>query len=238
MQEEFFYTDNKNIFSDNLFLESDEANHISRVLRKSIGELIWVVNGSGVAIKSEITKIDKSKIECKIISTHLNCNEAELEITLAFALLKNPSRVDFIIEKCTELGGFSFQPFISNRTISKNDKIKRWQQIALSSMKQSSRCRLPLIKNCIDYNELISTSENFDLKIIPHEKTDQLKNINELFLSSKNYKKILIAIGPEGGFTDNEIESAVKNNFKTISLGLRRLRSETAAITAVAKIIK
>ncbi len=233
MQEEYFFVESNQIFSKYLILENDEAKHISRVLRKSIGDSIWVVDGKENAYKTVISKIDKSLVECEIVSKHQKQNEPKIEITLAFSILKNPARNDLIIEKCTELGVKYFIPTISQRTISNKAKQSRWEQIALSSMKQSGRCWLPEIKQLSNFKELISSAKNYDLKIIPHEKISDNINITELKIKHHNLKRVLIIIGPEGGFTEDEIQFAEENNFNAVSLGNRRLRSETAAIASV-----
>lgn len=233
MQEEYFFVESNQIFSKYLILENDEAKHISRVLRKSIGDSIWVVDGKENTYKTVISKIDKSLVECEIVSKHQKQNEPKIEITLAFSILKNPARNDLIIEKCTELGVKYFIPTISQRTISNKAKQSRWEQIALSSMKQSGRCWLPEIKQLSNFKELISSAKNYDLKIIPHEKISDNINIPELKIKHHNLKSVLIIIGPEGGFTDDEIQLAEENNFNAVSLGNRRLRSETAAIASV-----
>ncbi len=233
MQEEYFFVESTQIFSKYLILENDEAKHISRVLRKSIGDSIWVVDGKENAYKTVISKIDKSLVECEIVSKHQKQNEPKIEITLAFSILKNPARNDLIIEKCTELGVKYFIPTISQRTISNKAKQSRWEQIALSSMKQSGRCWLPEIKQLSNFKELISSAKNYDLKIIPHEKISDNINIPELKIKHHNLKSVLIIIGPEGGFTEDEIQFAEENNFNAVSLGNRRLRSETAAIASV-----
>lgn len=233
MQEEYFFVERNQIFSKYLILENDEAKHISRVLRKSIGDSIWVVDGKENAYKTVISKIDKSLVECEIVSKHQKQNEPKIEITLAFSILKNPARNDLIIEKCTELGVKYFIPTISQRTISNKAKQSRWEQIALSSMKQSGRCWLPEIKQLSNFKELISSAKNYDLKIIAHEKISDNINIPELKIKHHNLKSVLIIIGPEGGFTEDEIQFAEENNFNAVSLGNRRLRSETAAIASV-----
>ncbi len=233
MQEEYFFVESNQIFSKYLILENDEAKHISRVLRKSIGDSIWVVDGKENAYKTVISKIDKSLVECEIVSKHQKQNESKIEITLAFSILKNPARNDLIIEKCTELGVKYFIPIISQRTISNKAKQSRWEQIALSSMKQSGRCWLPEIKQLSNFKELIFSAKNYDLKIIPHEKIFDNINIPELKIKHHNLKSVLIIIGPEGGFAEDEIQFAEENNFNAVSLGNRRLRSETAAIASV-----
>ncbi len=233
MHEEYFFVESNQIFSKYLILENDDAKHISRVLRKSIGDSIWVVDGKENAYKTVISKIDKSLVECEIVAKHQKQNEPKIEITLAFSILKNPARNDLIIEKCTELGVKYFIPTISQRTISNKAKQSRWEQIALSSMKQSGRCWLPEIKQLSNFKELISSAKNYDLKIIPHEKISDNINITELKIKHHNLKRVLIIIGPEGGFTEDEIQFAEENNFNAVSLGNRRLRSETAAIASV-----
>ena len=113
MSKDFFYTDPAKIGERFLTIEDDESKHIVRVLRKSEGELLWVVDGVDRAYEVVIRSIGQHAIECEILSVHERLNETEIEVTLAVAVLKNPSRMEWLVEKGTELGfagSFPFQP--------------------------------------------------------------------------------------------------------------------------------
>ena len=234
---EYFFTPKGRIQESFLFIENDEAHHLAKVLRKEVGEKIFVTDGEDNSYEVVIRSIHQNLVECEIISHYMRKNESWLNLTLAFSVLKNPARNDFIIEKCVEIGARNFIPIFTQRTIASNAKIERWNQISLSAMKQSCRSFLPKINNSLKFTDLILLSNSFDLKIIPHEQTDTQLFIGEVLRFQKNSKNILVVIGPEGGFTDEEILQAEKNNFIQTSLGKRRLRSETAAITSTTLIL-
>ena len=229
---EYFYTPPHNISTDSLTIEGEELSHLAHVMRKTAGESIRVVDGAGHAYEATIEEISKRIARCSIKSTHPRLHEPNLDITLAVGLLKNPSKFDFLVEKCTELGVNSFFPLISERTIPSHAKTDRWQKLALAAMKQSGRCVLPKIHEPLHFNEFVSSTPSSSLKLIPHEKI-KTPSLGELALQKTN-TSIVICIGPEGGFSDEEIAYAESAGFLPVSLGDRRLRTETAAIVAAA----
>ncbi len=229
---EYFFTPPEKIQKDFLFIENDEAKHLTRVLRKVVGDTIWVTDGLDNSYEVVIRAIHNELVECEIVRHFFRKNESWLNLTLAFSVLKNPSRNDWIIEKGTEIGIRNFIPIFTSRTISQSAKEERWQQIALSAMKQSCRSYQPKISSAKDFNELLIEKNNYDLKLIPHEQTDRILFVSEVIRFQQKAKEILVVIGPEGGFSNEEILSAEKNNFIQVSLGRRRLRSETAAIVS------
>ena len=148
-------------------------------------------------IKLKIRTVDKDEIFCDIINTFYNVNEPTKKIHLHLALLKNPSRFEFAIEKSVEIGVNEITPLITERVINKElNKIERWQSIALSAMKQSQRCYLPIINESLTFDEAILKSEK-SCKIIAHEIIDE---DYEFIIPDSN--EISLFIGPEGGFTE------------------------------------
>lgn len=229
---EYFYTAPTNISSSSLTIEGEELSHLTHVMRKTAGELIIVVDGIGNAYEVTIEEITKRTARCSIQTTHSRLHEPPLDVTLAVGLLKNPSKFDFLVEKCTELGVNSFFPLITERTIPRHAKTDRWQKLALAAMKQSGRCVLPKVHEPRSFSDYVSSTLTSSLKIIPHEKI-KAPTIGEL-LREKTNTSIVICIGPEGGFSEEEITHAESFGFLPVSLGERRLRTETAAIVAAA----
>lgn len=234
---ENFYTEKEKIQQNFLFIENEEAHHLSKVLRKIVGDKIFVTDGADNQYEVEIRTIHQNLVECEILRHFFRKNESWIDLSLAFSVLKNPARNDWIIEKGTEIGIRKFIPIFTSRTIAQSAKIERWQQIALSSMKQSGRSFLPKIEHEKKFHNLVTESFEYNLKLIPHEQTDTTLFIGEVLRFQKNAKQILIVVGPEGGFSNEEILFAEKNNFIQTSLGKRRLRAETAAIVSSTLII-
>lgn len=236
---EFYYTPAENIKEDKLTIKGDDFRHLSKVLRKKSGDLVWVTDGERSIYKTEIESIEKDSVKCRITEKSYNVNEPEIKVILYQSLIKNPSRFEFAIEKSVELGVYEIYPIITEHVINrKSDKSDRWQTIALSAMKQSQRCCLPKVNHPIEFAKAVSLPGNDGLKIIADERifpdtiyADELK-----YIIRKN-KDVSVFIGPEGGFSVEEIEIAVKKGFITLNLGNRKFRSETAAIALLSLIL-
>jgi 16S rRNA (uracil1498-N3)-methyltransferase len=228
---EYFYTSSENISSDRLTISGEEHKHITRVLRKNIGDELLVVDGIGNIFTGKICVIQKDFLECEILKKTVSSNEPNVNIILAVGILKNPSKIDFIIEKATELGVKKIIPLLSEHTIGKSVKTDRWKNLSIAAMKQSLRAYLPVISDCTKFESLAELPA--DLKLIADIDSSHAQG-----LKNSEIKDILIAIGPEGGFSNRELDFAVKNHFKLFRLSDMRLRSETAAITAVIKVLE
>jgi len=230
---EHYYTPKENISGSNLLIKGNEAKHLAKVLRKEKGNEIHVTDGMGNLYSCSIESIKNNEILCSIKEKQKDLNEPSIKLTAYISLLKNPSRFEFAIEKLTELGVYEIQPIITEHVISKEkDKSSRWQSIALSAMKQSQRCYLPIVKSPVTFEEAVKSC-NSELKLIAHEKAILTSRPPLL----KERGSVALAIGPEGGFTDEEILLAEENKLKVISLGKRKYRSETAAIAAASLIL-
>jgi 16S rRNA (uracil1498-N3)-methyltransferase len=230
---ENFYTPPENISKERLTLLGDECKHIVKVLRKNIGDELTVVDGIGNEYNVEIEKIGKNEIYCKILNKSENKNESKIDITLGCALIKG-ERFDWLVEKVTEIGVKKIIPMLTERVLIKNAKVERWRKISISAMKQSKRGYLPIIEDLQNFEDIIRKSSHYELKIIAHEK-ENTKTINNL--SGSKIQSSILLIGPEGGFTDEEIEFANKSNFEIISFGKTRLRTETAGVVGVSLLV-
>jgi 16S rRNA (uracil1498-N3)-methyltransferase len=234
---EFFYVPAEHIIDQHIAITGEEAKHISRVLRKHVGDRVWIVDGAGKAYETEIRLMTAEMIECRVLYEHHHLHEPDIAVTLAVAQVKNPSRMDWLIEKGTEVGVRTFIPLQTTRTIAKSIKEDRWNNIAIASMKQSGRCIMPRILPTMVFASLVKTAVEYDVKLIPYERTDHVLFISEALKRRKPPRSVLIIIGPEGGFTEEEILLAEKAGCMQVSLGRRRLRTETAAIIAAGWVI-
>ena len=234
---DYFYVKLEDVTSHGLTLRGDESRHLIRVLRKDIGDRIFVSDGNEMMYEAVIAEIGKSDTRCTIAAIHHKYHEPAIDVTLAVSLLKNPARFDYLVEKTTELGVRSILPLACERTISQNEKHERLEKIALSAMKQCGRSWLPRIQPQQQFKSCIESSSHYQLKLILHEKTESLHTISSELKKHEEVHSLLIVVGPEGGLTEDEQAIATHAGFKSISLGVRRLRSETAAVVAVSHVL-
>lgn len=226
---EYFYTPPDHISGSTLDIVDDEFSHLTHVMRRKVGDTTTVVDGRGNAYDVRITTIDKHRASCEIHARHQRLHEPEVNLTLAVAVLKNASNYDFLVEKCTELGVNRIIPITTQRTIPHHARTERWQKLAFAAMKQSGRCVLPTIDSLTTLDDVLRSAPSDTLRLIPHEaiSTPYLFDVTNPLA-----REVFICIGPEGGFSEGEIQAATHTGFQPVSLGKRRLRTETAAITA------
>lgn len=217
------------IFEDGkLVLEETDLHHLLNVKRATIGEEIEITD-KNTTYKCKISSIKPLKAEVLEAS---NSREIENSLSLAFCLLKGDHN-ELIVLKGTELGVSRFYPVISSRVIVKpkekeDNKFQRLKKIAKEGAEQCRRSSIPEIEGYISFDELLKL--DYRHKIIPYEE-ESLKS-NTLFSSLQAHKNepTLILIGPEGGFSNEEVDKAIKAGFEPVSLGKRILRAETAAL--------
>ena len=198
-----------------------DSKHISRSFRKNIGDSIRVTNGLGCLCNAEIIERGK-KIKVKIKSIE-KFEAPNLSIHIAISPLKNISRFEWFVEKATELGISQITPVVCEHSEKKKVNTERLERILISSLKQSNQFFKPRINS-------INTFENFILNSEDQLLMANLKTSNKLSEKLFNKPNICLMIGPEGGFSDSEIDLAKKQDIKEVTLGNSRLRSETAAI--------
>lgn len=211
----------------------EDVHHIRDVLRMRPGDTIELLDGQGKIYTAKINEIYKDKIACEILSAKESAMEPKVRITLAQCLPKY-QKMQLIIQKCSELGVCSIIPVISERTIAKGEKQERWQAIAKEAAQQCGLPFIPAVNPLLQFGELINLAKNYALALIPWEleTTATLKSV----LATYQPSSLLVLIGPEGGFSQNEIHSAQKAGFIPVSLGPRILRTESAAIALLAMI--
>jgi len=217
-----FYAEKK----DDLFLFEDDEFHHLNVLRCRVGEEIICLTTDGFEYLCEITSIEKKKAYAKIISKKLNDKNPNKQIAVFQGNVKG-EKIDLIVQKLTELGISEFYTFESSFTTAKinNNKIERLNKISMEACKQCGRS-IPLkINEGLKFKEMLSLLEEYDIILFANEK-EKLRNFDDL----KNYNKIAIIVGSEGGFSDAEIEQINQLNVINFGLGNRILRAETACI--------
>ena len=230
-----FYVLPDNVDRDFFMLTGDEFHHAVHVLRKTVGESLTAVDGKGVLYTGILDHIEGEQAFVQIQDRSLRVGEPQLYIILAQALLKS-NAFDFIIEKGIEIGISSFQPIYTQRTLVKSEtRLERWRKKAIAAMKQSGRCVCPEVRKPVLFEKVFEQIHH-DLAVFVHEDTPagEFNSVERI----KESKNIMVLVGPEGGFTENEVKFAGERKSVLMSLGPRRLRSETASLVACTKILQ
>jgi len=216
-------------YNQYITIKGEKAHYLINVLRLRQGNQFDAINGKGKCFVLTIKEISKNKVICEIKNIS-ECNlESQIFLTLAQGILKG-YKMDLVIQKATELGVNEIVPIITERSqIKHTRKLQRWQKIVEEASKQSGRSTIPIIHKAINFYNFI---DNFkpNVGLIFYEKEGKsLKEVSPKI----NENKIILIIGPEGGFTEEEVNYAIQNDFTPISLGKRILRAETASISAI-----
>ena len=220
-----------------LWIDSSESHHIVHVKRLKIGDNIIVFNGMGNEFEAEIVEIEDNRVKIKINQQKAISKENLVEIDIAFAIPKG-KRSHLLIQKCTELGARKLIPTNYARSVAKlkddcSAKIEKWQKIAIEASKQCGRNTITEIGKVVDFDNVLKTVDSYDLILFACNQSDS-NNLKNTLQEHPKVNSIISFIGPEGGFTSNEIEMAKKAGCKFVSLGQRILRVETAAIAVSA----
>ena len=233
MEKRFFVT-NENIDNETIILTGEEHNHLSRVLRLPVGAEVECFADGDNLYNCEITSITKQSTTLKVLSTY-ECNANPKESVMLFQALPKGEKLELIIQKVSELGVSEIVTFTSNFTIAKtnDNKLPRLEKIAVSAAKQCGRTRLITLSPTITFKQMIEKVKGYDLIIFANETEDNggLQNL------VKKGLKIALIVGSEGGFSAQEIEQIKSIGAKSISMGKRILRAETAAISLSACVL-
>lgn len=217
----------KEQINDKFILYDSDIHHIKKVMRYKIGDEIEVTNNQTV-YTCKITNMDPIKLET--LTSKSEDRELNIDLTIAISLV-NEQKFDLILQKLTELGVTTIIPVKTERSIVKlddkkaNKKIERWQMICKEASEQSHRTKIPKVENIITLKELIGLDKDVKLICSLNEHTKKLSDY-----LTKDISSLLFAIGPEGGFTQQEESLLLNNKFMPVSLGKRVMRVETAAI--------
>ena len=220
-------------------IEGAQAHHIKNVLRLQPGDRLKLFDGANYEYDGGITSLDADKVEIEILKKLKANVNAGARIVVAQAFLKE-KKMDDLVRKLSELGVAGWIPFFSEHSIARPDKnrlagrVQRWKRIATEALKQCRRATLLEISNATSFEDLLALSKSCDLKIVFWEKETQPLKGDMVSKTKTPLKSIMVMLGPEGGFTEQEIETARQNGFVTAGLGPRILRAETATLAASA----
>jgi len=232
-----FFLPRKNIQDNRGVIDGQELAHLQRVLRLVPGDRITVFDDAGWEHEAVIQSLTAERGEIEIRRSYEAGRESALNITLALGLTKG-EKMDLVVEKATELGVQSIIPFASAHAVPKFDQTKvakrteRWRKIALSAAKQCGRSQVPEVLPLCDFMTLVSQPAAPALKLLFWEKEEQ-QSLQRVKERNPGANALLLVVGPEGGFSTEEVNLARTRGFETIHLGRRILRAETAAVTVV-----
>ena len=230
---QLFY--NKNIDNQTKLytFDKEESRHIARVLRKKEGDIIRVTNGRNQVFTGEI--IDANDKKCRISITKVETQESirNYQMRIAIAPTKNNARLEWFLEKATEIGIDHIYPILCEHSERKHIKEERLQKHLQTAMKQSLQTQLPQLHPMGSFECLVKDNKTTQKFIARCSFTEEDARKNHLILQAKPHRDTLVLIGPEGGFSEREIDLALSNGFIPVSLGMTRLRTETAALVAV-----
>ena len=212
--------------------ESDHS-HITRVLRLGPGDSITVFDEKSFEYEGRIKNISTENIEMEILDSRRAGSEPELELNLFQAVLKG-NKMDRVVRETTQLGVSGIFPVVSQRTLVRSTaKAARWNRIALESTKQCGRTAPPHVAEPSDFASSLGIRNESEIKIILHEnRTDSLGNYMDS--AGGRARSVNVFIGPEGGFSEEEISLARENGYAPLGLGKRILRAETASVVGIA----
>lgn len=212
-----------------------DVNHISNVLRMKQGEEVWISDGGKKEYRCAIEAFSPDEVLLHIIYVQEPDYELPSRIYL-FQGLPKADKMELIIQKAVELGAYEVIPVETKRCVVKLDgkkaakKVDRWQQIAESAAKQSKRMLIPHVHEVITFKEALKYAQSMDIRLIPYELAKGMQETKEILADIKPGQSIGIFIGPEGGFEEKEVETAIEEGAKPITLGRRILRTETAGL--------
>lgn len=230
---------------DTVEISGADAHHIKRVMRGELADKIICNHPNGRAAICELTNLDATIVTAKVIEWKTDDHELPIQVTIAQGLPKG-NKLELIIQKGTELGATGFHLYQANHSVVKWDskktaqRLTRYEKIIKEASEQSYRNVIPRIESTVSLAQLLeSSAENYDAILFGYEAEAKGGSFNSLGSALKNINindKILVCIGPEGGFSNDEVDLLKQYNAKSVRLGARILRTETASLYALSSI--
>lgn len=232
----YFYHSSAGAAGDELLLDEDNSRHIVQVLRMKPGEPLRLTDGKGALLTAII--VDDHKKKCRVrVESATHQAPPERQVGIAISPIKNASRFEWFLEKATEIGVHAIIPLISERTERQHTKPERWQNILVSALLQSQQTWMPVLAPPMPFAELVAGSNGKDARanhrLIAHclEAPRPTTSLADWTRTQRPVSS-LILIGPEGDFSQKEVELALAEGFMPVTLGTNRLRTETAGVVA------
>ena len=236
----FIGENNENEVSDNEIIIRDTENyrHIARSLRARCGEKLLLIDNKQIQYETIIREINSKEIKCEIIKYYPSKRDLEFDLYLAQSPLRSDAQLT-VMEKATELGVRGVYPVFTDNCALKVDKREKWQKVMYEASKQCERAKIPTCYPVTTFEELFNPNTSpFDRIIVFAERSSE-KSLKQYLRENpvKKSEKILVIIGPEGGFSEREFQYFIDKNLPLISLGKLILKADTAVITALGDII-
>jgi len=232
-----FFIAQRDLRENEGLITGQELQHLRRVLRLGPGDQVSLFDETGREHEGVIRSVTEGAARVEILRSYETNGESPLEVTLAVGLTKG-DKMDFVVEKTTELGVRTLVPFVSTYTVPRLDQEKmakrsrRWRKITLSAAKQCGRSRVPAIRELCDFRELVMQPSEGTLKLLFWEREAQ-QMLNQVHATEKSVRSVLAVVGPEGGLSVEEANLGKEHGFKLVGLGHRVLRAETAAVAVM-----
>lgn len=234
-----FFVDPGSITDSSITFSQGISHQISQVLRLDLNQdEVIVLDGRGAAYVARLSGKSGRTVTAEIIEKLEGNNAESVDLTLCFSLTRR-EKVEWILQKCTEIGVSRFQPYVSERSVSRLDSLEetrrlRWQSIIREAAEQSECSRLPDLLEVVSFDVILGEHSREAQALIAYEGANAT---NTLWQISLKRTSTILLIGPEGGFSDNEAEKAIRSGFQPFSLGKRILRMETACMVASALVL-
>jgi 16S rRNA (uracil1498-N3)-methyltransferase len=233
-----FYVDKSRIDAKRVKITGEDVRHITRVLRLGIGDKLVICDGCNTDYDGIIQRITKEEVSVALGQGRCSGTEPPVELVLFQSITKG-TKMDYIIQKGTELGIRRLVPVVTSRTVVRLEgqhdeakKVARWQRIALEAAKQSRRGIIPAVDMPVGFKQAIGMMRDFDLALMPYE-GEGSNTVTSTCSSRQGIDRIALLIGPEGGFDENEVDRARNAGIDTVKLGPRILRTETAGMVLI-----
>lgn len=227
-----FYIPPSSVHGERVVLPDDEARHAVKVLRKQVGDEIIAVDGEGGWYRIQLDQVGQERAAGTVLEMRRGIGEPNYELVLGMGLIKSRNRFETFVEKAVELGVHAIIPLHTARTEKESVKAARTRNIMIAAMKQCGRSRLPTLWEPTALPSVVD-EERADAVLIAHEQIDHAATVQTALADEPPTARILVLVGPEGGFTDEEVAMVRQGGGTPVSLGPRRLRAETAGIAAV-----
>lgn len=221
-----FYT--PDLSSNNYTLNEEESRHCSKVLRLGVSDIVHLIDGRGGLYEAKIIEANNRHVQLAIVDYKQEYGKRNHHLHIAIAPTKNIDRLEWFLEKATEIGIDEITPIICDRSERKIIKEERLEKVITSAVKQSLTAYHPQLNKVSSFADFIQKNNDSE-KFIAHCMDAEKQYINQIVNVHQSY---LILIGPEGDFTPSELKAALQNGYKPVTLGNTRLRTETAALAA------
>ena len=236
-----FFVEPEQIGPEWATITGPDVNHIRNVLRMKPGEAVRISDGKGSCYDGTVDTLQSDEIIVRLTGEKMESTELPVEVVL-FQGLPKSDKMEWIIQKNTELGVGAIVPVATSRAVVKLDekkadsKVKRWNGIAEAAAKQSKRTLIPEVRSVLSFKQALLESATFDVKLMPYENAEGMAFTRKCIGEIRPGAKVAVFIGPEGGFSEEEVKAASEMGFLPITLGQRILRTETAGMSVLSMI--